>query len=313
MKFVQEIHILFILVLLLPAACVVGEKSPVETFNDSVNMIQSDDIVVVNQTNDSIILLDRDGNFKTTLVDEATSNTINYSGINWDSIDKRLLFVNDTNVANTESVKSISLYNGRVEDVINTIFLTGTLRSIARLTNGDYLIVESATTVEKFDTNLQRVGNPFFSALVNANNDLNSLSTGGFLSCSSSTGSAIRTHSATGATVATATSAAPVPSMGSAMQCIGADERPDGTIAVSFSGTNDGVRVFSADLSTVVWTYQNSTVLSNPGKLAVRSNGNVLVPDLSLHHIVELSSDGQFIRIIQGAFVASAGHIKVIP
>lgn len=293
--------------------CVVDEKSPVETFNNAVNMIQSDDIVVVNQTNDSIVLLDPDGNFKTTLVDEPTSTTINFSGLNWDSVDKRLIFVYDSSIVSLEGVRSISPYNGRVEEVINTVALTGTMRSLARLTNGDYIIAESATVLEKFDSNLVRVGNPFMTTLVNANNDLNALSTGGFLSCSSSTGSAIRTHTVTGTTVATASATVPTPSMGSAMACIGAKERPDGTIAVSYSGTNDGVRVYSADLSTIVWTYQNSTVLSNPGKLAVRSNGNVLVPDLTLHHIVELSSTGQFVRIIQGAFVASAGHIKVIP
>lgn len=304
-------YILLITIVCILSGCVLKDEKAVATFNSSANLVKSGDIVVVNITNDSIVLLDQDGNYKLTLFNDDNSATVIIGGINYDSVSKRLLFNYDSSTAILDEVRSISLYSGRISTVLNNVNVTGALQGVARLTGGDYVILESTTVAEKFNSSFVRQGAPF-PLTVLTNVQIESLSTGGFLACTSGTANTVRTYSAAGAIVNTATSASPTPTLG-AMGASGCVARPDGTIVVAYSGTTDAVRAYSANLGTVLWDYSNTTVLSTPGKMAVRANGNILVTDTAMNHIVEISSTGAFVRIIAGSSISTPGYIEVIP
>lgn len=176
--------------------CVLKEDSPVESFNNAGNVIQSGDIVVINTPNDSILLLDRNGNYKSTLVNEADPASVILGGLNYDSVSKRILFTYDHATASLDELRGISLFNARVDTVLNNSFLTATntFGAPARLTNGDYLILETATTVEKFSSSFvrQTTTAPFSTAfLISANVQLEALSTGGFLACATGTANTV--------------------------------------------------------------------------------------------------------------------------
>jgi hypothetical protein len=298
--------------ILMLGGCILKSESPLESTNDNGNFINSGDIVVINTPNDAILLLDEDGEYKSTLVSENDPAAIILGGITYDSVGEQLLFTYDHSTAILDEVRSISLFDARVERYLNDANLAGTLTGVLRLTGGDHVVLESGTTAEKYNSNFTRVGTPFTTGLINANAQASALSTGGFLACSSSTANTVRTYNSSATVVATATSASPTPTLG-AMASTGCRERPDGTIVVAYSGTTDAVRAYSANLGTVVWTFSNTSVLSTPGRVAVRANGNVLVTDTVLNHIVEISSTGAFVRIIGGGVLATPGYLEVIP
>lgn len=294
-------------------SCLVGQGSPIESSSNDANLIQSDDIIVSNTGNDSIILLDPDGVYKATLVDAQTSNQIVYNGLGYDAVSKQILYVNDHAVAIFESINALSLFDGSSRTVLNNNQLAGTMPGVARLTNGDYLVLETATTVEKFNASGIRQGAPFIGAAANAVVDMNPLLNGGFVLCASATAGTVRTYNAAGVIQATATSATPVPSLGAwaASSCA---QTPEGNIVVAYSNAaGDAVRMYNSALTTTLWTYQDTNLLTTPGKVTVRSNGNVLVSDTGFHHIIELSPTGTFLRTIGGAVLSTPTHILAVP
>lgn len=305
-----------ILALSILVGCVLKEESPIASYNNSANLLQSGDILVVNTPNDAIVHLDSNGNYKSTLVQENDAASVIIGGLNYDSVNKRILYTYDHATAALDAVKSIDLYNGRVETVLNNNNLSGTLANLVRLTGGDYIIFESATTVEKFNSAFVRVGTPFTPApaMATANVQIEAMSDGGFLICTTSTAalSTVKTYSAAGAAAFSATSALPAPSLG-ALPASGCKQRADGTIVVAYSGAIDTIRAYSSNLGTILWDYSDLNVLSSPGRISARSNGNILITDTVFNHIVELTSDGAFLRIIGGAVLSTPGSVQVIP
>ena len=201
--------------------------------------------------------------------------------------------------------------------MISTSFLTGvtpgTLPGVARLTDGDLVILENAVSVEKFTSAGVRVGNPFSTAMVSSTVDLNPLLTGGFIVCSNVATTTVRTYSATGVLAATATSASPTPSLG-ALTATGCIQNAAGQIIVAYSGANDTVRVYSdAAMTSVVWDFYEPSVLVSPGKVALRENGNILVTDTLLNQIVEISANGTLVQVIGGAVLSVPNSILVVP
>lgn len=300
------------LLIFLVASCVLNTESPIETSSDLVNLIQRGDIVVSNSGNDSIILLDSDGNYKDTLVSEQTSTTILFNGLAYDSINKEVLFNYDHTTAALDAVKAIDLYDGSVRTVISNSQLNGTLPGVARLTNGDLVILEGTNGAEKFDANGVRVGNPFLTGLTTNIADVTRLIDGGMVICSSGTANTVRIYAATGgAATATATSVSPGPTLG-ALASTSCTQGDDGTIYVAYSGGTDAVRAYSSNLSTVLWTFTDTNVLTTPGKLAVSASGTILVTDTAFHHIVEISSTGSLVRVIGGAALNVPNNIVVV-
>lgn len=301
-----------VLILFLGTSCILSNESPVETSSDDVNLIQVGDIIVTNAGNDSIVLLDSDGTFKATLVDSQTDSTLIYNGLAFDDVNRVVLFTNDSTVAAQDSVKKIDLYDGEVSTLITNNQLNGTLPGLARLTGGDLVILEGTSAAEKFDSNGVRVGTPFLSGLQTNVADITRLSDGRMILCSSGTANTVRIYASTGgAAIATATSASPTPSLG-ALASTSCTQGADGTIFVAYSGGTDAVRAYDSTLSTVLWTFTDTQVLTTPGKLAVRSNGNILVTDTGFHHIVEIDSNGALVRVIGGSTLNNPNNIVVV-
>jgi hypothetical protein len=294
------------------SSCLLNDESPLESSSNEVNLIQRGDIAIVNNGNDSIILLDSNGNFKSVLYDETTSAALSFGGLTFDTENDQLLFNYDSTTNALDSVKSISLYDATIGTVISDSNLAGVLPGLARLTGGELLVLETTATAEKFLATGVRSGAPFISTLTATVADINALSTGGFITCSSGTTNTVRIYDATGAVVATATSASPTPSLGAlaSTSCI---EDSNGRIIVAYSGGTDAVRVYDSSLTTTEWTFTNTNVLTTPGKLALTESGNILVVDTAFQHIVEISSSGSLVRVIGGSVLSTPGSLVVIP
>lgn len=294
------------------SSCILKNESPIESSSNDVNLIQSGDIIVTNAGNDTIVLLDENGNYKNSIVDSQSDSQLIFNALAWDSANKKVLFNYDHLTAIYDAVKSIDLYDGTVSTLITNNNLQGTLPGLARLTGGELLVLEGTNTAEKFLANGTRSGNPFIATLTANVADINPLASGGFVVCSSGTANTVRTYNAAGTVQATATSAAPAPSLGAlaSTSCI---QDSLGQIIVAYSGATDAVRVYNTAMSSVVWTFTDTNVLTTPGKLAIRSNGNILVTDTGFNHIVEISPAGALVRVIGGAVLSTPNNILVVP
>jgi hypothetical protein len=205
------------------------------------------------------------------------------------------------------------LTDGSVTTYLSNSNLNGVLPGLTRLSNGDLLIIEGTTAAEKFNSGKIRQGAPFIATLTTAAADVRALQSGGFIVCSSATANTVRTYNAAGVVQSTATSALPAPSLGAlaATACI---QDSSGRIIVAYSGATDAVRVYSSStLATVVWTFTDTNVLTTPGKLALRPNGNILVVDQGFNHIVELTPDGSFVGLLGGIGLATPVNLVVVP
>lgn len=305
--------ILVIIMGFLASACLISSDSPIESSSNDVNLIQTNDIIVANSGNDSIVLLDSDGNYKAVLADSATSATLIYNALAYDSVNDQILFNYDSTTAALDAIMSISKYNGQISTVITNSNLNGTLQGLARLVDGDLVTVEGTNGLEKFDSDGVRVGAPFASGLTATIVDLKPLSNGGYVLCSTATANTVNTYDSAGVLQATATSALPLPSLG-ALAAAGCIQDDSGRIIVSYSGGTDAVRVYTdSTMSTVDWTFTDTNVLTTPGNVAVRPNGNILVLDTAFNHIVEISSSGALVGVIGGSVLATPNRILVVP
>lgn len=293
------------------SSCLIRNESPIESSGDSVNLIRRGDIVVTNMGNDSIVLLHEDGSYKATLVDSQTDATLIFNGLAYDSINKKILYTHDSTTATFDAIKSIDLFDGSVSTLISNSNLNGTLQGLARLTGGELLVLEGTTSIEKFLSNGTRSGNPFSAALIATAADITRLNGGGFVACSNSTANTVRTYNAAAVVQATATSALPAPSLG-ALASTSCTEDENGIIYVAYSGATDAVRAYSPNLATVLWTFTDTNILTTPGKLAIKPNGNILVTDIALHHIIEIDPNGALVRVIGGVVLSTPNNIVVV-
>jgi hypothetical protein len=304
--------ITLILLSLLLSSCILKNESPLESSSSEGNLIQSGDIVVTNAGNDTIVLLHEDGSYKDTLVDSQSDTQLIFNGLAYDAIHKNILFTYDHLTAVYDAVKTIDLYDGAVNTLITNNNLQGTLPGLARLTGGDLVVLEGTNTAEKFLANGTRSGTPFLATLTTNVADITRLSNGGFVTCSSGTANTVRTYNAAGVVQATATSASPTPTLG-ALAATSCTQNSAGNIIVAYSGATDAVRMYNSSLSTVIWTFTDTNVLTTPGKISLRQNGNILITDTGFHHIVEIDPNGALVRVIGGAVLSTPNNIVVIP
>lgn len=304
----------------------VSESDPVETSTPQVtpeppppaplpepDLIESGDIVVTNLGNDSIVLLDDEGVYKNTLYDVPTDASISFPSVMYDPLEQAILFTYDSTIASLDAIYSINLADGEVSSYLSNSNLNGTLSGVARLSNDDLVIIEGTNVLEKFLANFTRSGNPFLTGLTATLADINPLASGGFVVCTSGTSNTVRTYTSAGVLIASATSAAPAPSLG-ALAATGCIEDADGRIIVAYSGGTDAVRVYTnSNLNTIAWTFTDTNQLTTPAKLALRSNGNILVIDSGFHHIVEISPEGGLVKRIEPLGLVSPRGIAVIP
>ncbi len=307
---IRVLKLMFILVIC--SSCILNSESPVETSSNDVNLIQRGDIIVSNLNTDSIILLDSDGNFKETLVDSPVDSTLMFSGLSWDSLNEEVLYIHNSTTNSLDAIKGINPYDGSIRTVLSNNQLGAVLAAVARLSGGDLLIVEQNTTAEKFNSSGIRQGTPFLNTLTSVAADLSPLITGGFVACSSGTTNTVRTYNLAGAVQATATSASPLPTLGAlaATSCV--QDQDSGTIYVAYSGATDAIRAYDSSLTTILWTFTDTNVLTTPGKISLRPDGNILVSDTGFHHIVEIDTAGAFVQVLGGTVLNNPAHIVVV-
>lgn len=301
-----------ILALVLSTSCILSSDSPIETTSDDVNLIQVGDIIVSNINTDSIVLLDSEGNFKQTLVDSPIDNTLLLSGLHWDSLNNEVLYIHDSTTNTLDAIRAINPYDGSVRTVLSNNQLGAVLPSVARLSGGDLLIIEQASTAEKFNSSGVRQGAPFTAALTATVADIAPLTTGGFVTCSSGTANTVRTYNLAGVVQATATSATPTPSLGALASTSCVQNQTTGVIYVAYSGATDAVRAYNSTLTTVLWTFTDTNVLTTPGKMSLRPNGNILVTDTAFAHIVEIDTNGSLVQVLGGTVLNNPAHITVV-
>lgn len=260
------------------------------------------DIVVSNTGNDSLILLDSDGNFKDTLLDVVNGSETIY-GIGWLESTNELIVTVD----GSDRVMAISAFDGEVRTFITNANLAGTLRGITQLTGGDILIIES-NNVERFTTNAVRVTSGWpITGIMTTPEQIDALSNGGFVACSRGTDE-VRTYTSAGVQVNSTASG-----VGGTTDGYGCIEMTDGRIATVWVGTTDSVIIFNAALSSAVATYSDTSLLGNPRGIAQAKNGNLLIVDATLHHIVEIDTTATFVRTLGSSTLSTPQHIFVIP
>lgn len=306
----MRLLITYLFTLLILMGCL--SKDPTETHGSDINLVKSGDIVVVNTGNDTILLLDEAGEFKEALLDSSTDPSLIYNALAYDSSLDQILVAYDSKVATSDRIIGISLWDGKVSNVLSNGNLNGVLTGVARLNNGSLVVLEGTTTMELFDAASVRSGNPFSAAITANGVDVQPLANGGYVVCSTGTANTVRTYSVAGVLAATATSALPLPTLG-ALASSGCKQNAAGNIVVAYSGATDHIRSYNSTLTTINWTFNDPNVLATPGKIAFRKNGNILITDTGFNHIVELNSSGGFVRTIGGSVLTTPLSLIVIP
>jgi hypothetical protein len=268
----------------------------------SSNLIASGDIVISNSGNGGILLLSSEGKYKATLAN------IDYSiervwGITFSQSSNEVLITVD----GADRVLAVSAKDATQRIAIINPGLSGSLRGITQLLNGDILIVEG-NNIERFNSDGTRVtSNGWPKSLQIAGSEIRSTSNGGFVLCS--TGSDIvALYDSDGMLLHSAVSG-----IAGTTDATGCRVLNDGKVAVSWSGTTDTIQILSPDLTTVLGTYQDSAKLRSPTSVAQRANGNLLVSGSYYNHIVELTADGVYVKTLGSEFSNLTQMIFVVP
>jgi len=271
-----------------------------------VNFMESGDLVVTNNTSDVALLLDSGGGYKG-VVKNLLNNSETVYGVSWIAATEEVAL----SIDGSDRIIAIKTSDGSERTVISDAALSGALRGITQLSSSkDYLIIES-NNIERYSFDGFRVtGGWPLTNLVNSPRQISDLSTGGFLLCAAGSGEKVSVYDDSGSEIFTTTSGIP-----NTRDATGCAELADGRIAVSWSGTTDTVAIYSADLSMLEASYTGGagSVLQNPYGIAQRSNGNLLIADSSLHHIVEIDLTGSFVGVLADTVLSTPRHILVIP
>lgn len=276
-----------------------------EDLSATGDCMSSGDIIVSNSGTDAVIVLDSDGNYKNTAL-TLTSNAENIYGVHWDRISNRLLVVID----GVDRIVSIDPATCAKTDFVTDPNLTGNLRGLVRLTAGDVLVTET-NTVERFTVNANGTGTRttlggFPLTLQTNGTGISETAAGGFVECGSAS---VRTYTAAGVAVS-ANTVSGITGTTAAMDC---RVLKNGNIAVVWSGTTDTVRIYNSALSSTVGSYSDISLLSTPGGIAQRANGNLLVLDRVLNQIIEITETGVFVQALPRSVLSTPEFIEVVP
>ena len=273
-------------------------------------MVTRGDLVVTSFTNDSLVVFKENGSFKKVLYQlPNTADTI--STITWlPETNEILMAIEGT----PDRVDAYSVVTGTVRNFyINTTYLTGTILGIAQLKNSSDILVSEGTTVERFSSNGTReTWTTIWPSNVHVNNQqLVGLSTGNWLSCSSTVGVRIYPDSTTAmAAVASVTSAIAATTIS-----YGCGELSDGRIVVGWNGTSDALQVYSATLTGVATMFANNpAVLSDPRGIAIGEDDQIYVTDATRNVVVEIDpATNEKVREFGNQYLQAPRSILVIP
>ena len=213
-------------------------------------------------------------------------------------------------IEGSDRVVKVNLNSGysSVQSVIADGNLSGTMRGIARLTGGD-LVISELSNVERYSTSGSRITvGAWPKALQTTGTNIAPISSGGFIHCSTGT-DVIRAYDDSGTQTATAASG-----IGGTTDVTGCSVGPGSKVAAAFNGTTDTIRVYSsAALSSTVFSYSNTTLLGNPQAVGFRPNGNVLAVDGTYNYLIEITSDGSYLKTIVSSAIAGPVNMLVLP
>jgi hypothetical protein len=301
-------HVFRLIIIMSLFLMITGCKSedPVPTTSSQAFLIKPGDLIVVNSTSDSLLLLDSYGNFKTILYDVDNIGESLYA-IAFKSDTKEIMFT----VNGATRVGAVSVVDGTYRNLISDTNLTATVRGLTQLAGGDILVVETSN-VERFSTNGVR------KTLVNAvvwPNTLGAMTTieqisatadGGFVACASGTDNIKRfTEDAVQVGVTVATGGA------DAFGCV---EMANGNIAMAYNiAATDSIRTANSLLGGVTSIYADQAYLGSPRTLTIALNGNILAVDSVYNQIVEITPTGTFVRILGGGILGTPNAVFSVP
>ncbi len=264
---------------------------------------ESTDVLISNGGSDTILAYSSTGEFKRIVFQLNTVAGEAIFGMDYLQATGEVIVTID----GSDRVMAIDPEDCSARNLIVDINLTGTLRGVTQLSGGDILVVET-NNVERFTSSGVRItsgGWPL--SLQTGGSDIYGLSAGGFVHCST-TADVVRTYSDAG--VQTATRASGIAGTTDAAGC---KELANGSMAVAWSGTTDSVVIYSANLATALYTFSNTSVLSTPGSLAERANGNILIADRTLNYLVEITSTGTYVGQFASGLPNTPEYVLVIP
>ncbi len=271
-------------------------------YSESNPVASSGDIVVSNGASDSILLLDPDGFYKALLFN-ADNTSESPGGVTYNTDTNEVVFVVD----GADRLAAVSLTDLTYRNVVTSTLLSGVLRGITQLINGDYLIIES-NVIERYTADGFPAGSPWPRSGLQTNpNGISARAAGGFVMCSYGT-DVVRTYDDSGTQIATASSG--IAGTTDAYACT---ELSNGNIAVAWSGTTDTIQIRSPDLSTVIASYSNTSILGDPEGIAEDNDGNLLITDGTFHHIVVIDSSANFVTIKANSVLNLPRWLFVVP
>jgi hypothetical protein len=304
-KNLNSFLLLFIIIFLFSCK----QEDAVQTYSSSTYLIKPGDIVVVNTTSRSLIHLDSDGNPKGVLYDIRNATDSIYD-MAWKADTKEIIFT----INGTPRVDAVSVVDGAVRTLISDSNLTGALKGLAQLTNGD-IIVSEISNIERFSSVGVR------RTLVNAvvwPNTLGGTSTtaeqlfptadGGFITCSS--GSDTVKRYTNNAVIVGAAVASGIVGTTDTFGCI---ELASGRIAMAFNGTTDTISTLSASMTGLTTLYSDLSLLGSVRTLTQNLNGNILAVDSVFNHIVEITTSGTFVRTLAGGLLGTPNAVFSVP
>lgn len=285
------------------------QEEAIPTKSNQTNLVKPGDIIVVNGTSRSLLLLDSNGGYKTVLYDLDNIAESIYD----------VAFKRDTNeiiftVNGSARVGAVSVVDGKYRTLISDTNLTGALKGLTQLNNGDILVSE-ISNIERFTTNGVRRTNV---SGVTWPNTLGGTSTtaeqlfatadGGFIVCSSGSDN-VKRYTQNAVIVG----AAVVSGIVGTTDAFGCIELADGNIAMAFSGTTDTIRTVSAAMTGIATIFSDLAVLAAPRTLSQTLNGNILVVDSGYNQIVEITSTGTFVRTLGGSIIGTPNAVFSVP
>jgi hypothetical protein len=301
-------HVLSLIIIMTLFLMITGCKSedPVPTTSSQAFLIKPGDLVVINSTSDSLLLLDSNGNFKTILYDVDNIGESLY-GIAFKSDTKEIIFT----VNGATRVGAVSVVDGTYRNFISDANLTATARGLTQLSGGDILVVE-ASNIERFSTNgvrktlVNAVVWPNTLGAMNAIEQISATADGGFVACASGSDNIKRfTENAVqvGATVSTG-----------GADAFGCVEMANGNIAITYNiGTTDSIRTADSLLGTVTSIFADQAYLGAPRTLTIALNGNILAVDSGFNQIVEITPTGTYVRTLGGGILGTPTAIFSVP
>jgi hypothetical protein len=289
-------------------SCLVKDD-PKPTYSEL--MVARGDLVVTSFTNDSLVVFSSNGTFKKVLYQLPNAVSDSISTISWlPETNEILMAIEGT----PDRVDAFSVVTGNVRNFyINTTYLTGTILGITQLKNSSDILVSEGTTVERFSSNGTReTWTTIWPSNVHANNQqLVGLSTGRWLSCSSTVGVRIYPDSTTAMAVVSSVTGA----IAATTASFGCGELSDGRIVVAWNGTNDALQVYSATLTGVQTMFANNpAVLADPRGLAIGENDEIYVTDGTRNVVVEIDpATNEKVREFGNQYLQSPRSILIIP